>query len=130
MVYMNILIERWRAIIQGPEKSWVLFGNGTCVILMQPEVDLVTQATELLKVWGPVQVATPSADFNIIEPADAPGWVVTCHHRDILTYVGPEEFPGVRPSEIAIGLLGRAKRDRDAHELEVIHVEDNRTHGS
>lgn len=121
------LVDRWRAIIQGPEKSWALFANGTCVILMEPEADLAAQATELLKEWGPVQVATPSADFNVIHLADAPGWVVTCHHKDILTYVGPDEFPSPEPSEVVVGLLGRAKRDRDAQELEIVHLEDKRT---
>ena len=51
------LIETWRQIIVGGQKSWVLFENGTCVILMNPEADLRRQATELLKEWGPVQGA-------------------------------------------------------------------------
>ncbi len=127
---MNLLVERWRAIVKEPEKSWVLFGYGTCVILVEPEDDLAAQATELLKVWGPVQVATPSADFSVIEPAGAPGWIVTCHHRDILTYVSPDEFPSPGPNEIMIGLLGRFKRDRDARDLGIIHVEDKRTANS
>ena len=30
-------IASWRSCIQGEDKSWVLFEQGTCVILMQPE---------------------------------------------------------------------------------------------
>lgn len=48
------LIEKWRSIIVGDEKSWVLFAHGTCVILMQPGDDLAGQATELLREHGPV----------------------------------------------------------------------------
>jgi len=121
-----MFVDRWRDIIQDLEKSWVLFRNGTCVILVQPEGDLAAQAIELMRKWGPVQVATPSADFDIIYLASTPGWVVTCHHKDILTYVGPNEMMSPEPNDILIGLLGRSKRDRDAQELKIIHVEDRR----
>lgn len=123
----NDLIETWRGIIQGDSKSWVLFERGTCVILMQPEVDLVTQAKALLKEWGPVQVGTDSADFNVVKLENDPGWVVTCHHPDILTYVRADEDKAEEPAEIVIGLMGRSMRDEDAKELKVIHIEDKRS---
>jgi hypothetical protein len=34
------LIEIWRAIIVGEQKSWVLFRHSTCIILMEPEADV------------------------------------------------------------------------------------------
>jgi len=58
-------IAAWRSCIQGENKSWVLFEQGTCVILMQPETDLAAQAVALLREFGAVQVGTPSADFNV-----------------------------------------------------------------
>jgi hypothetical protein len=116
------LVETWRSIIVGEGKSWVLFENGTCVVLSNATGDIEKQAIDLLAEWGPVQVATPSADFNVVDLVEHPGWVVTCHHPDILTYVGPEEM-GPQPAEIMIGLIGRGKRDRDAHDLKVVHVE-------
>ena len=119
------LIAAWRGIINGPEKSWVLFGNGTCVILMRPQADLAEQARELLREWGPVQAGTPSGDFATIE-LDAGGWAVTGHHNDILTYVGPDEFESEDPGDMLVGLLGRSRRAQDAEELRVIHVEDRR----
>lgn len=61
----------------------------------------------------------------MIHPKDVEGWVVTGHHHDVLTYVGPDE-PRDR-SEIAVGMLGRSKRHRDGTELGVLHVEDRRT---
>ena len=120
------LPEVWRRIIQEETKSWVLFAQGTCVILMEGQTGLRAQAVDLLRRWGPVQVGTPAGDFNVIHLDAHPGWVVTCHHPDILTYVSPEELPGDGGNDLAIGLYGRSKRDRDASELEVVHVEDKR----
>jgi hypothetical protein len=120
------LVNVWRAIIVGEGKSWVLFEHGTCVVLMQPENDLSAQAIALLEEWGPVQVGTDSADFNVVELGVHPGWVVTCYHPDILVYVPPEEFDSPEPAEIMIGLVGRSMRDQDAAELHVVHVEDRR----
>lgn len=118
------LIEAWRAIINGPNKSWVLFENGTCVFLMEPEADLAAQAVSLLKEYGPVGPGSSFGDFSVIDLDDG-GWVVTCHHNDILTYVGPNEAkPGA--VEVAIGLYGRSKRGQDAEDLRVIHIEDKR----
>jgi len=119
------LIETWRRIILGEYKSWALFSNGTCVILMRPEVDLRRQAVEMMKTYGPVHAGAPAGDFSVITLDDDPGWVVTSHHPDILTYVSPDEVAEQR-NDLVIGLLGRSKRDLDAAELMVIHVEDNR----
>jgi hypothetical protein len=78
-----------------------------------------------MREWGPVVPGTPAGDFSVIELDTAPGWVVTSHHPDILTYVAREEV-GDGASEPFVGLLGRSKRDQDARELEIIHVEDRR----
>ncbi|XVQ12357.1 hypothetical protein ACQP1W_07275 [Spirillospora sp. CA-255316] len=118
------IIGIWRTVILGDHKSWVMFGNGTCVILMEPEEDLAAQAVRILREYGPVHAGTPSADFGIIELDDAPGWVVYGHHDDVLSYVAPEEVE--EADELKVGLLGRSKRDQDGRELEVVHVEDKR----
>jgi hypothetical protein len=123
---MNPLIEVWRSIIVGDEKSWVLFKNGTCVILMEPETDLSSQALALMKEWGPVHAGSSAGDFGTVDLTNAPGWVVTSHHNDILTYVAPEEVGPPDSTDLVVGLLGRGKRDQDARELEIIHVEDRR----
>jgi hypothetical protein len=122
---MNPLVEVWRSLIAEPEKSWVLFKHGTCVMLPQPAADLRAQASELMEEWGRVFPGTSAGDFSVSELVAAPGWVVTSHHKDILTYVSREEV-GDGASEVFIGLLGRSRRDQDAQELEVIHVEDRR----
>ncbi len=126
---MNQLIEIWRTIIVGPEKSWVLFKNGTCVILMEPEADLAPQAVALMKEWGQVYPGCSAGDFGTIDLDNAPGWVVTSHHNDILTYVGPEEVGAESLSDLVVGLIGRGKRDQDAQQLEIIYVEDKRSPG-
>jgi hypothetical protein len=120
-------VAAWRKIlIGGASKSWVLFRNGTAVILISPVDDLRAQAVNLMKEWGPVHAGCPAGDFSTVKVTDYPGWVVTCHHNDILTYVDPSEVVNGSSTDITIGLRGRSKRDVDAKELNVIHVEDNR----
>ncbi len=58
---------------------------------MQPENDLEAQAKAMLAAYGPVYPGTPHSDFSVIHLDNYPGWVVTCHHNDILTYVGPDK---------------------------------------
>lgn len=60
----------------------------------------------------------------MVDLKDDEGWVVTGHHNDILTYVGPGEPQD--QSQIVVGLFGRSKRHRDGTELHVMHVEDKR----
>ncbi|MEV6506610.1 hypothetical protein [Streptomyces sp. NPDC051642] len=120
----EILVDVWQRLLADPRKSWVLFEHGTCVVLTAPEGELAEQATELLRKSGPVHAGSSAGDFGVIDLKDTEGWVVTGHHNDVLTYVGPDE-PGDR-SEIAVGLLGRAKRHRDGTELHIVHVEDKR----
>src|SRR5262245_30157325 len=110
------LIQIFRKIIAGDKKSWVLFENATCVILVNPQSNLVEQATDLMK-EHPVLVGSYLGDFGTIKLINDPGWAVTCHHPDILTYVSPDEIGPGPGSDFGIGLLGRSKRDRDAKEL-------------
>ena len=128
------LIAAWRKIntVDGP--PWVLFENGTCVRLARPEADVFVQARALLREWGPVYPGTSAGDFNVVRAAEVPGWLVTCHHPDIITFVADYDLallPGQdrEPADLAIGLLGRSLRDRDARALGGIHIEDHRATG-
>ncbi|MEV4949900.1 hypothetical protein [Streptomyces sp. NPDC053755] len=49
-------------------------------------------------------------------------WVLTGHHNEVLTYVGPDEPQD--QSQITVGLFGRSRRHRDGTKLHVVHVED------
>ena len=120
-------VEVWHKIIVGEHKSWVLFRNGTCVVLKEPTTDLRAEALELMREWGPVHVGTPAGDFRVIGLKDYPGWVVACHHNDILTYVGPDEVSPEKRQDLQVGLLGRGKRAKDSSELAIIHIEDKRS---
>ncbi|MEU9777909.1 MULTISPECIES: hypothetical protein [unclassified Streptomyces] len=119
------LVSVWRRLLTGPGTSWVLFEHGTCVVLTgSPEGDLAEQATGILGAFGPVRGGSAAGDFGVIDVRDADGWVVTGHHRDVLTYVAPGE-PGGQ-EHVDVGLCGRSKRHRDGTELGVVHVEDRR----
>jgi hypothetical protein len=103
------------------DKPWVVFAHGTCVILREPGHDSAQQATELIERW-PVHAGSELGDFSVLTLTDVPGWVITCAHPDILTYLAPEEVEGEGTAEVALGLLGREKRDQDAHEKRIIFV--------
>ena len=119
------LVQTWRRIIVGDHKSWVLFAHGTCVVLLDPADDLADQAVGIMREYGPVHVGSPAGDFGTIDLDAAPGWAVTGHHPDVLTYVAPEEV-SEPDNDLVVGLTGRAKRDLDGRELTVVHVEDRR----
>lgn len=118
------LIDVWQRLLPDPRKSWVLFEHGTCVVLTDPDGGLADRATEILAEFGPSRAGTPAGDFGVIDLKDADGWVVTGHHNDVLTYVGPDEPRD--PSELSVGLFGRSKRHQDGTALRVVHVEDKR----
>lgn len=119
----NDLAEVWRNIVVGDSKSWVLFEHGTCVIVMEPEANLAGQARKLLAEWGPVHAGSSYGNFAVMHLDTFPGWIVTCHHPDILNYVPPDEFNEEEPPGVMIGMIGRLAREQDAEELSVIHVE-------
>jgi hypothetical protein len=93
---------------------------------MQPDGDLQVLAIDLMKEWGLVHAGCSAGDFSTVKLTNNPGWVVTCHHNDILTYVSPDEMDEKHPTDIVVGLYGREKRHLDAEGLNVIHVEDKR----
>lgn len=117
----------WYNIINDKKKSWVEFENGTCVVLMNPESDLAQQAKDILAENGIVHAGPSFGDFSVMKLDDFPGWIVFGHHPDILNYVAEDAFEdNPSPMEVMVGLLGRQNRDTDAHELKVVHVNDQR----
>ena len=118
------LVEAWQRILEPSGVSWVLFENGTCVMLKEPDGELAGQAVEILRQYGPVRAGGPAGDFGTHPLKDGTGWLVTGHHPDVVTYVGSGE--PADPSNLAVGLHGRSKRHRDGTDLQVVHVEDAR----
>jgi hypothetical protein len=121
------IVEDWRRILASEHEAWVIFKNGTCVVAKLSDDDLAGHAASLLKEWGPVHAGTPSGDFAVRRLAEDGGWVVTCHHPDILTYVSLDEVMLPETPEMIVGLLGRSKRQADAEALEILHIEDRRS---
>ena len=120
------LVEIWRKLIVSPQPRWVLFRHGTCVAFPMPVENMREAAVSLLREFGPAHPGTASADFSVVPLDPVVGWVVTSEHESIHTYVHPSELDEER-DEVSIGLLGRAKREKDGEELTIIHLEDTST---
>lgn len=98
VVVREQITDTWRKIIQNTSgrqgKPWVVFRHGTCVILMEgasSKEDAAAKATQIISEYGPVWIATSSADFNVTENSAAEGMIVTCWHNDVLSFVGKDE---------------------------------------
>ena len=129
---MQLPPELWRIFNKGHDGPWVLFRNGTCVRLPSSSADPAEDAKAFLRQEGPVHVGTPSGDFDVLEiPVENAGWLVTFHHSAFATYVGPDVLDpdadyDEQSVQMAVGLWGRKQRERDAEELDVVHVEQAR----
>ena len=118
------LIDTWRRLLAGSGKTWALFEHGTCVVLERPTGDPAAQATEILREFGPAREGGPAGDFRVLELNNGEGWLVTGHHPVVVTFV-PLDDPA-DPTHLAVGILGRSRRDQDGTGLHVVHVEDAR----
>lgn len=115
------LVEIWRRIV-GPGKVWGVFEHGTCVVFSDRSVDVLQSAVSVLREWGPVRLGSSAGDFSVVDLEHEPGWIVTSHHPGVLNYVSvAEREQGA--AELGVGLVGRALRDRDAAELNIVYVE-------
>jgi len=131
--YVTIYIDMWHKLLTTNEQkiSWVVFENGTVVIINEQTDYLKAEAIDLMKEWGPVHAGCSAGDFSTLKLDDFPGWLVTSHHTNILTYVDNSEVKTENKINImedratAIGLYGRNKRDLDAKKLNVIHIDNN-----
>lgn len=115
----NAVIGIYKKVIEPNLKNWVVFEQGTCVILYHPKGNLETQAKEVLQKYGKVHPGTPSADFTVIK-VDS-GWIVAGDQPGILNYISEDE--GKNMEDYEIGLIGRDKKEMDSKELKVVHVE-------
>jgi len=124
---MNEYATLMRTVLQGADKSFVVFAHGTVVVVVGDAAgaELQAYATSLLAEEGPVRPGSDGGDFGVIQLPEDRGWAVTSHHPDILTLLLPDEVDGDSPT-VGLGLYGRSKRGRDAEALVVVHVEDRR----
>ena len=113
----------YSTIITGEKESWVLFENGTCVIFTEPQANYKLAATAKLRAAGKAYGGGESGDFSVMKLKDFPGWIVSYSAPGILNYVSPDEFENKNPSDIAIGMAARKKRNDDTMSGAVIHTE-------
>lgn len=112
------LAEIYRKVIEPKLKDWVVFDQGTCVIIYNHKGDLKTEAIEVLKKYGTAIPGSSSADFTVIKTDS--GWIITGDQPGILNYVSEDEGKGLEDYEI--GLLGRDKRQLDTKDLKAIYI--------
>lgn len=112
------LTEIYKKIIDPKLKNWVVFENGTCVIIYHASKDLKAKATEVLQKYGQVHPGTNSADFTVTK-VDS-GWIVSGNQPGILNYVS--EYEGEGKEDYEIGLVGRDKKELDGKELNSIYI--------
>jgi hypothetical protein len=118
----DALLAHVKQAINPKFTNWVLFSNGTYIILEDTVQNKQQVALNLMKEYGPVYTGSPAGDFSIISLNQTEGWIVTSHYYGMYTYVHPSEINSEKPSDIDIGLFGRSKREKDAMELEIIHI--------
>lgn len=120
------LIDHVSKAINPAFKNWVLFSNGTYIILEDSAiVDKPEKATEIMKTCGPVHAGSPAGDFTVIGLRHTDGWAVSGHYNGMYTYVHPTELSDRNTGhsfDVEVGLLGRQKREKDGLELKVIFV--------
>jgi len=119
-------IRFWRHVLTAhPFQPWVVFENGTCVVLREPEGDLAEQARALLLKWG------RDPDFKVRKIGGHDERLVLCNHPDILNYMTADEISTLESASrgngammrTTIGIMVRYRRGMDSRDLKVIHVE-------
>jgi len=117
------LIAQVKTGLKPGAKNWVLFSNGTYIFINDALADKKRKAVELMQACGPAHGGSPAGDFSVMS-LKAGGWLVGGHCEGMYTYVHPTEIEGTEITDIAIGLYGRAKREKDGNELEIIYVSE------
>lgn len=112
-----------------PEVAWVIFDNGTVFYTGPTEAlgaaattaEIERAARDALAEIGPVIAGSPSADFNVVRLEqwfpDDPVYFVTFDDPRIAAVIIDEV-----EAEVTAGLLGRAARDADRDDPQVVEV--------
>jgi hypothetical protein len=120
------LISHIRLAINPKYQHWVLFSNGSYIILTDSlKGDPKSNALKIMKEYGPVHGGSPAGDISIKKLNKTQGWSVGGHYYGMYTYVHPDELirAGIaNPSDLDVGVYGRDKRDKDAKELRIVYI--------
>ena len=104
------------------DRSWVLFTNGTFIIIKDKVKDLTKAAIEFITQNGRVAVGTPMTDFSIMDLSSDDGWIITSWKEPMMTIVLKDELSNQEIDDISAGMYGRHKRDLDAKNPKILYV--------
>jgi len=120
------LIQNVNLAIHPKFQNWILFRNGTYVIVEDTDVEeeIEKQGLAKLKEFGPFQKQGLGlqGSFKITTLHKATGWAVASKGYGMYIYVHPIEFEKVNPSDKEISLYGRRKSDLDADDPMILCV--------
>jgi hypothetical protein len=129
------LIEHIKLALKPEVQNWVLFSNGTVIIIndIADGEDFKEKALRYMGEFGPVHPASDAGDFGTVKLVNTEGWMVTGHGSRMYTYVHPQElqefFQGNNPHDLSAGIYGRYKRHKDSEGLKIIHVNSGNQSG-
>ena len=118
------LIKHVQLAINPAFENWILFKNGTYIILeeVSDERKIELQGMEQMLKYGPVYPGGQAGDFVTISLSNTEGWVISGHGYGMYTYVHPSELEQENPKDFEIGLYGRSKRGLDGANPEIICI--------
>ena len=121
------LIKYTQLAINPKYENWILFENGTSIIIedTSDSKEIKTQGLEKMKKFGPVRAGGSAGDFNVITLKETEGWLVSGHGYGMYTYVHPKELPEDNPDDYVIGLYGRSKRNLDGLHFKILCISSN-----
>jgi len=121
------LIKHIKLAINPKFENWILFKNGTYIIIEDTadEKEIEKQGLEKMKEFGPVHVGGSAGDFGTTTLNKTEGWVVSGHGYGMYTYVHPNEIDKKKSEDYDIGLYGRSKRDKDGVSPEIVCITSN-----
>ena len=95
-----------------------VFRNGTGVYSGESMSE--SEAVEMMRTWGPVEVGTPSGDFHVAAvESPVSGFAVRYHHPQIVSVAPRSEYPPDW-SKVLAGSMIRLSRDMDSRDLHVV----------
>ena len=121
------LIKHVKLAINPSFENWILFKNGTYIIIedTSEEKEIEKEGLEKMIEFGPAHAGGPAGDFGTITLNKTEGWVVSGHGYGMYTYVHPSELEKENPEDYEIGLYGRSKRNSDGITPEIICLSYN-----
>lgn len=79
-----------------------------------------SEAVDIMRTWGPVEVGTPSGDFHVAAvESPVAGFAVRYQHPQIVSFAPSSEY-ALDCSKALAGSMIRLSRDMDSRDLHVV----------